>query len=362
MNYYLVLTKETAERIDRELNCEGKVPKSDLRLLAEYLGAELIPQQPCKVSPIDRIKSIFGSTPELWAFARSLKSQLEADAIVFCHSEEIGIPLAHVYGKAVRRPKLVVWLHRITGLRTRIALKLFAIAKTVDLAVVNSRPNQKFLQEYLKFNLDRILFLRHAIDSSYFAPQTDPVSKTRPLIVSVGLEQRDYRLLAAATENLDVDVKVAGFSQFFSRIADTFPEVMPQNMTNRKYTLPELLELYYQADIVAICLQENSGAAGITALLEAMSCRKPVICVRTSGLAEYLIDDGAVISIEPGDVPGLQAAITHLLNKPEEAQARAARAYQIVQENHVLANQAKLLAKFIQSLEPETEPSQPQTA
>ena len=351
MKYHIILTKEAAERIKKESTRRNNVPRSDLKLLANNLNASLIEQKACQVKSIDRVCAKLAGTAENWAYARFLTSQLNPNDVVFCPGEEIGIPLVAAFSFYQKRPKIVIWFHRITGLRTRIVLKLLNIAKFTDLAVVNTRPNQKFLQEYLKFTDERVFFLRHSIDSSYFTAKTGLSPKNRPLIISVGLEQRDYRPLAQATAALDVDVKVAGFSQFFSRQAKAFPKVMPSNMTNKKYQLPELLQLYHDADIAVICLKENDGAAGITALLEAMSCKKPVICMRTRGLAEYLTDEKAVITVEPGDAAGLQRAILYLLNNPEEAKIRAERAYKIIQEKHNLVSQVEQLTEFIRTLE-----------
>ena len=236
-------------------------------------------------------------------------------------------------------------------MRTRLALKLFNIDNSVDLAVVSSNSNKKFLQDYLKLSENRVLFWRHAADcnyfKSYFKTANSANNKIKPIIASVGLEKRDYRLLASATEKLEVDVKVAGFSQFQSRVAKSFPEVLPKNMTNRKYEWFDLLQLYYDADIVVIPLKENKSAAGITTLLEAMACKKPIICVRTQGLAEYLTDEEAVITVKPGDILGLKAAILYLLNNPEEAKLRGDRAYKLVWSRHNLDSQVEVLAEFI---------------
>ena len=351
MKYHVVLTQSTAERLKKESTPGINVPRSDLKLLANNLNASLIEQKSCPVEFRDKIHAKLAGTPENWAFARTLLSQVDSDDIIFCPGEEIGIPLVFTFSPFKKRPKIVVWFHRITGLRTRIALKLFNIAKFTDLSVVNTRSNQKFLHDYLKLADDRVFFLRHSIDSDYFASNPINIDKQRPIIVSVGLEQRDYRPLAQATATLDVDVKVAGFSQFFDRTAKAFPKVMPQNMTNKKYQLPELLQLYHSADIAVVCPKENNGAAGITALLEAVSCKVPVVCVRTTGLAEYLTDESAIMTVQPGDAKGLQKAILYLLNNPQEACLRAERAYKILQERHNLESQVEALAKFIRILE-----------
>ena len=104
-----------------------------------------------------------------------------------------------------------------------------------------------------------------------------------------------------------------------SRIAKNFPKLLPSNMTNQKYQWSELVRLYYDADLVVIPLKENQTAAGITVLLEAMACKKAIICVKTQGLADYLLDEEAIWTVHPGDIHGLRKAILYLLNNPQQA-------------------------------------------
>ena len=351
MRYSIALTASTAERIKRESLQQTEVPRSDLKLLSESLNASFIEPKFCPIKPTDKIRSKLASTPENWAFARQIASQLGLNDVVFCPGEEIGIPLASICSHKKYRPKIVVWFHRITGLRTRLALKLFNTASTVDLSIVNTFPNRDFLNSYLDFSQKQICFLWHSIDCSYYEPKVASSNKTRPIVVSVGLEQRDYRLLALATKELNVDVRVAGFSQFQSRIAKSFPKEIPENMTNRKYPWSEFIQLYSDADVAVISLKENNGAAGVTALLEAMASKKPIVCVRTKGISNYLPDEEAVMTVEPEDVEGLQAAILYLLNHPEEAKLRAERAYELVWQRHDLERGVKVLTEFIQTAE-----------
>ena len=349
MKYYIVLTEAIGRSVQKNLDRE-EVPKIDLVLLAQSLNATFIRSNSLPATFIDKICALFSSTPENWAFARQISSQLKPEDVVFCPGEEIGIPLVYMYRSRKTRPKIIVWFHRITGLRSRIVLKVLNIASMVNLAVVSSNSNKKFLQNYLNFAREQILFWRHPIDCNYFESKNFIASpKTRPLIVSVGLEQRDYRLLAAATERLNLDVKVAGFSQFQTRIAKSFPRVMPENMTNKEYQWSELVRLCYDADVFVIPLKENKTAAGITVLLEAMSCRKAIVCVRTTGLAEYLTDEEIIMTVKPEDIKGLKKAIAYLLNNPAEAKARGDRAYKLVLEKHNLERQVEVLAQFIRS-------------
>ena len=351
--YHIVLTRINAERIEKELSKQFDLPRTDLSLLARNLNASFIKQQDEPIKLIDRFNAKVFSTPENWAFARSIAARLTTNDVVFCPGEEIGIPLAAICNRKRKRPKILVWFHRITGLRTRVALKLFNIAKTVDLFLVSNSTNQNFLKNYLNLSKKKILFLWHPIDEEYFRSQTKDIhkQKLRPVLMSLGLEYRDYKLLASATANLDLDVKIAGFSQFQSRTAKYLPKVMPQNMGNQKYSWSELLALYRKADMVVICLKENTAAAGVTVLLEAMCCKKPIICTSTEGIEDYLDDELAIISTKPGDAKELRQAILYLLDNPKEAQQRTERALQLVKKRHSLDRQVEVLAQFIRTIE-----------
>jgi len=353
MKYYIILTRVHAERFKKASLATAELPKSDLNVLAEILDATFITPESYPIKLIDEICANFAGTPENWAYAREISSQLTSEDIVFCPGEEIGIPLAGVCRGQANRPKIVVWFHRITGLQAKAAMKLFDIANSVDLAVASSSSNRNFLQTYLNFAKEKILFWWYSIDVDYFASRTKAIAKnnSRPLIVSSGLERRNYNLLAAATGKLDLEVKVAGFSQFQSRAAKNFPKVMPANMSNRRYSLPELVDLYHQADLVALCLRENDGTCGVTVLSEAMACGKAIVCTRTIGLSDYLDSQDAVLTVEPGDVEALQRAILSLLNDPVEAKLRGERAYKLVKERSDVKNRVAELAKFIKTLE-----------
>ena len=351
MKYYIVLTKLQAQRLEDESHRTKDLPRFDLNVLAQSLNATFITPESYPVKFIDRIFASLSGTAEDWAYARTIASQFTSDDIIFCPGEKMGIPLVGVCSGKPNAPKIVVWFHRITGLKSRIALKLLNIGHYVDLAIVSSSSNKEFLQNHLNLATEKILLWWCPLDVDYFASKSFTTKNSRPLIVSSGLERRDYNLLAAATGNLDVDVKVAGFSQFQSRTAKNVPKVMPENMDNHKYPLPELVKLYHKADLVVLCLKENDGTCGVTVLLEAMSCGKAIVCTRTEGLSDYLDGQNAVVTVKPGDIASLQAAILSLLNNAEEAKFRGQQAYKLAKERYDMENQIEILAKFIQTLE-----------
>jgi glycosyltransferase involved in cell wall biosynthesis len=82
-----------------------------------------------------------------------------------------------------------------------------------------------------------------------------------------------------------------------------------------------LRELYARADLVVVPVVETDFQAGITTILEAMAMGKAVVCTRTTGQTDTIVDDVTGVYVPPGDAPALRAAIEDLLVDP----ARRAR-------------------------------------
>ena len=350
MKHHIVFNKaKDLNSLEKESQASQE-PRFDLAVLGHRLGASFdMPKSPSVILQ-DKLRSKIICDPQSWAFARTLVDRVSQDDVVFCPGEDIGIPVATLCGAKQERPKIAVLFHNINRLRGRVALKFFRLAERIDLFIVHSRSELNFLRHHLNLPDSQVRFLKYSIDGNFFTPGTPSPDKTRPVIISIGLEQRDYGLLAMATQDLDVEVKISGFSKFASVTEKAFPKIMPDNMSCRFYEWSELVQLYRDADVVVVSLRENHYAAGVTSLLEAMACRRPVIATRTQGLADYLLDEDAIITVEPGDNLGLQKAILHLLNNPKEAEARAQRGYQIFLEQYNMNNFVEELSQLLESL------------
>jgi hypothetical protein len=101
---------------------------------------------------------------------------------------------------------------------------------------------------------------------------------------------------------------------------------IPANVTARGYDLFALRQLYADAAIVVVPLQETDFQAGITTILEAMSMGKPVVCTLTTGQTDTIVDGETGIYVAPGDAAGMRAAIERLLADPTEADRLGANA------------------------------------
>ncbi|MBV8555884.1 MAG: glycosyltransferase family 4 protein [Planctomycetaceae bacterium] len=361
MNYHLALGKSwDFAAFDRDARA-AKGPRHVFWTLAQRLGAEVHMPGGDPIRPFDRVRARIAGGPQHWAMARTLAGRLGGDDLVFCSGEDVGIPVAALCGARRDRPRIVSFFHNVMRPRGRAALRLFRIADRVDLFVTNTSIQADFLRRALHLPERRLFFLPSVeqTDTRFFTPGPATTEKRRPIIASAGLEQRDYRTLAEATRDLDVDVRVTGYSKDAAVMKRAFPEPLPANMSARYYDWLELVRLYRDADLVVVSLFPNKYPGGITTILEAMSCRRPVIVTRTEGLRDYVETPGIVTTVEPGDPAGLRKAIVHLLEHPEEADAQAMRGYEIVLEWHNSERWVEVFATRLNSLLDELSPTVP---
>jgi glycosyltransferase involved in cell wall biosynthesis len=314
---------------------DGKNPRHVMWALTQRLGATIHSPQGLTGTTIDRLRSKVAGGAVHWALARSLSGRLGPDDLVFCTGEDVGLPVAATLGKRRGGPKVVVFVHNLDRPRGRVALKLFGAARKVDLFVTNTSVQADFLRDFLRLPESRVAVILDQTDTKFFTPGPASPGKARPVIASVGLEKRDYRTLAEATQDLDVDVKISAFSPDAKAESRMFPETMPANMSRRFFEWPEMVQLYRDADVVALSLFPNDYTAGVNVLMEAWACRRPVVLTRTRGLVDYVADDpDAVTCSAPGDAADLRRAIVGLLSDRGRADAQAERGYRKAINGH----------------------------
>ncbi|MBW4646358.1 MAG: glycosyltransferase family 4 protein [Goleter apudmare HA4340-LM2] len=329
MQYHIVLNRKfSLEDINQDAKA-GKRPGHVMWDISKLLRAKIhFPgDEPLLLQ--DKIWAKIMGSPEHWALARKLSTQLGEDDVVFCTGEDIGTAIAALCGAQTKRPKIVVFNHQIQRLKGYLALNLFRLIDKIDVFMTASPSQADFLHRYLP--KERVcLFTEQPTDISFFTPAPPSPNKLRPIIGSGGLEKRDYVTLAAATQDLDVDVNICAFSPDAKALSRSFPKVIPSNMSHRFYDWDELVQLYRDSDVVAVSLLENNYQAGQSTLFEAMACRRPVVVTQSPGIIQDLVDSGCAIGVNEGDVQGMKKAIISLLNNPEKAEAMAQRGYELV--------------------------------
>jgi glycosyltransferase involved in cell wall biosynthesis len=310
------------EAIQRDAEA-WKSPRSFMWMLTQRLDGLVHQPTGNRITPLDKLRAKIVGKPEHWALARALAPRLGRDDIVYCPGEDIGFPVAAICGGRRDGPRIVVFINNADRPRARVALKLFGLRDRVTLFLSNTQRQIDFARDYLKLPESRTCLVQEHTDMRFFTPGPPTNEKPRPIIASVGLEQRDYRTLATATADLDVDVRISGFSNDAIVQARAFPETLPTNMTRRFYEWRELVQLYRDACVVAISLFPCKFAAGITTLTEAMSCGRPVVATRTEGLSDYLTTPDTVSVTPTGDPSALRRAVVELLTNRNRAEELA---------------------------------------
>lgn len=335
MNYHIILSIPfDLEGIHNQAEA-GKRPRHAMWDLGQTLGATIHKPQPEMATLQDQISSkIFSSQPEQWALARKLARELTANDTVFCVGEDVGLPLAWLCKGNPNRPKLVVKVMAPERFRVRTMMSLFKLDQAIDLFLTNTQIKANTIQETLNIGPERVYVLPEQTDARFFSPAAAE-AKTRSLIASAGREQRDYKTLAEATQGMELDIEVCALSPNASKGTQVaFPDPIPANMTFHPHDWPEFRQMYRNADLVVVSLLDNHYSAGLTVLMEAMACCRPVIITRTPGLSEVLIDKGIVAGVAPGNADDMRQIITHYLNNPDEAKALAEKGYAYFQQEH----------------------------
>jgi glycosyltransferase involved in cell wall biosynthesis len=349
MTFHIVLSRPTDLAAVTAGARAGDNPRHSMAELATRLGATVHDGSGLEPSRADRlIGTVTRTRPLWWAIARRLRQALAPGDVVFCTGEDIGIPVARLCG-GNGRARVAIAVHAADSLKKKVALRAFGIRERAALFFAVSRPQARSLARSMGDD-GRVRFIFDQTDTSFFSPGPAAGERSRPLIASVGLEQRDYATLAAAAEELDVDVRISGFSADARTLARAFPGVMPANMERRFYPWPELVQLYRDADLVLVSLHPNTYAAGVQALMEALACGRPVVVTTTEGLEGYLDRPDALRAVPPGDPVALRATIIGLLESPAERARLSERAAALAQERHSLERYVDEVAAALRRL------------
>ncbi len=326
-------------------------PNHGLLSLAKRLDAVFHQPNESAVKIKDRLRSAIAGRPEHWALARSVLRAADDGDIIYCTGDDSGFPLALL--AMVNHRDMIVGTQVVGPGRTRTKVLSKLIARGLPHFFVTAGTISKAaeMRSLLPESVPVILATQQT-DTAFFRPDHDLTPTDRPLIVSCGLEQRDYRTLAAAVAQLDdgdVDVKVCVASP--NKTDDTqfaFPEVVPDNMEMRLFEFSELRELYQRATVTVVPLLPNNYSAGLTTMMEAMACGSPVVMAELGGLPGELADRGAILTVPPNDVGKLRDAIAETIANPERAQERAAIAFDIIQSEHAVTPSVDRFAEALQ--------------
>jgi glycosyltransferase involved in cell wall biosynthesis len=115
-------------------------------------------------------------------------------------------------------------------------------------------------------------------------------------------------------------------------------------VTVRAFDQFDLRQLYADASLVVVPLEETDFQAGITTILEAMSMSRAIVCTHTTGQSDTIIEGETGRYVRPGDPSALRATIESLLADEGEAWRLGRAAQKWVREHADIETYAAELA------------------
>lgn len=348
-------------------------PRRDYAVLAERVGAAVIDRDLVERSALARlIRRLAGSGPaQAWlAFTR----RREADVIV-TDGEHSGIPLALLLRLARSRVGHVTIGHRLTSKKKQLFLRALRAHGRMDRIAVHSRHQQQFAVQHLGIPAARLALIPYQVDTEFWVPS--PVVEER-LVVSAGLEYRDYPTLLSAVDGMNAQV-VIGAASNWSRHAFATTR-LPLNVRVGSFDYHALRDLYARAAVVVVPLVDVDNQAGITTILEAMAMGKAVVVTQSRGqtdivedrrgrergvprprpisLARVLADANGIdlepngFYVPPGDPGALRRAVDYLLEHPAERTHLGRSGRRLVEELFTVDDFAARMAELVASVDP----------
>ena len=346
---------QTEEKIAR-----GERPLADYIAMARGFPADLIDYKTARTIGgwIGKLLDKIGG-PNLmlaWAcFVQRRKYQ-----VLFTDGEQVGLPLALLLKVAggKQRPRHSMIAHRISVRKKMIFLDLLRVHSHIDLFFVYSTWQAEFIRTRWKRPAGKVIYTPFMVDACFFSSEQAPMNASPgalygshgPVISAVGLEYRDYPTLMDAVRGLPVQAVLAAASPWSKQRDSTTGTQVPENVLVRRFSQYELRELYAASRFVVMPLYSVDYQAGVTAILEAMAMGKAVICTRTPGQTDVIVEGENGLYVEPGDPGSMRSAIQWLLEHPQEADRMGSNGRRLVEQEMSLEQYVPRLASLIESI------------
>jgi glycosyltransferase involved in cell wall biosynthesis len=298
-------------------------PRRDYHEMARAFGADLIDYDIARreSGAMGRVMERVGGPNLLLAWA--CFSRRHRYRVIMTDGEQIGLFFAAMmkFVGVGRRPRHLMITHIISVKKKMVFLDWLRVHSHIDRFLVYATWQKRFIESRWQLPSERVIFTPFMVDSAFFAPGVVPGRATaRPQLCSVGLERRDYPTLLQAVTGVNAHAVIAAASPWAKQPDTTAGQVIPENVTVQKFNQFELRQVYADSRFLVMPLYAVDFQAGVTAILEAMAMGKAVICSRTAGQTDVVVDGVTGLYVPPGDPVALRAAIQRLLDHPDVAE------------------------------------------
>jgi glycosyltransferase involved in cell wall biosynthesis len=267
-----------------------------------------------------------------------------ADTLL-CWDERVGVPaaLSARPGKEPRIATGVIWLtDRRSPSATRLAREGLKKAYRVWAASSAQLP---VLERRFGVHKSRLAHLLFGVDDEFFFPSTPETSSGVPTVCSAGNDRdRDYPTLFRAFADVNRTHPDARLN-----VATRWPLVIDPRMGTLLGELSHtrLRSEYQSSDVVVIPTRPNLHVSGITAILEAMACGKPVIASDTAGMRDYVTHRENGLLVPPSDPDAMARAIRELLSDAAMREDLGNAGRRAVESKFNTGEQARRLAELL---------------
>jgi glycosyltransferase involved in cell wall biosynthesis len=263
-------------------------------------------------------------------------------SVIYATGEDVGLPFAALRRVMPwRRERIIVRLENPVYGRTNRRRRVYAAAMRfaldrMDVVLCRSEAHASLLRGWTKKSPERIVVHGQETDLEFFDPDQATsdapvagIDPRRAIVVSAGLEMRDYATLVAACRELDVLLVIGAASPWSKDSYD--PGELPANVIVGSFSSTQLRWLYRHAAVVALAIQPTERVCGMNVVAEGWAMRKPVVAAST-GLRTTIGDAGGVV-VAPGDINGLRESIRALVLDPAAAGRMGHRGWEYAREH-----------------------------
>lgn len=341
-----------------ERTMRGERPMADYIAMAKAFPADLIdyPTAQRQMGSFGKLLLRIGGPNLVLAWACfDLRKQYRA---IFFDGEQVGLPYAlliKLFGGR-QRPRQLMISHILSVRKKKILLDLLRLHSVIDLFFVYATSQKQFIEKRWNVPPKRVVLTPFMVDARFFAPNPDIVPfdfsavnpRGLPMISTAGLERRDYRTLIEAVRGQNVFVVIAAASPWAKQRDAVAGTVLPENVHVQKFTQFDLRRVYAASKFVVMPLLNVDFQAGITAILEGMAMAKAIVCTRTPGQTDAVVEGETGLYVAPADPVALRETIQTLLDDPELANAMGRRGQERVQREMSLECYTHRLAEYVQ--------------
>jgi glycosyltransferase involved in cell wall biosynthesis len=340
----------------------GQRPRADYLEMARGFDADLIDYARARRDGgvLGKLIEKFGGRNALLAWACWRKRGQYR--VIFTDGEQMGIPLALLLkflGRGKLHTKHLMIVHILSVGKKMLFFDKLKIASHVDLFFVYSTWQKHFIEERWHVPSQRVIFTPFMVDDQFFSSanvqqpvitgeQSKIKNQKSKMICAVGLERRDYPTLMHAVRDLPVQVIIAAASPWSKQSDTTEQAEIPANVTLKKFTQYDLRQLYADSAFMVMPLYNVNFQAGVTAILEAMALERAVICSRTPGQTDVIVDGETGLYVPPEDASALRAAIQRLIDDPDEAARLGRNGRKLIEEQMNLEHYVERLKSVVE--------------